>query len=80
MQTDIIRARPDKNGRVIPEFDKWNYATTKELAKLKKGIVNGLPKRPPMEEERQADDVETGIFSVGFTGPHINHKDARGAS
>ncbi|KAE8151976.1 hypothetical protein BDV25DRAFT_80775 [Aspergillus avenaceus] len=30
---------PDKDGRVVPEFDKWNFATMKELAQLKKGTI-----------------------------------------
>lgn len=30
---------PDKS-RVLPEFDKWNYADTQELARSKKGIVD----------------------------------------
>lgn len=30
---------PDKNSRVVSEFEKWNFVTVKELANLKKGIV-----------------------------------------
>jgi hypothetical protein len=30
---------PDKNSRIVSEFEKWNFVTVKELANLKKGIV-----------------------------------------
>jgi hypothetical protein len=30
---------PDKGGRVVPRFEKWNYVDTEELAELKKGTV-----------------------------------------
>ncbi|GFF93350.1 hypothetical protein IFM53868_07156 [Aspergillus udagawae] len=30
---------PGDEGRVIPRFDKWNYADMEELAEMKKGIV-----------------------------------------
>ena len=29
-----------QQARVVPEFDKWNYADTKELAKLKIGTIS----------------------------------------
>lgn len=31
---------PNKKSRVIPEFEKWNYADMEELFNLKKGIVD----------------------------------------
>ncbi|KAL6807586.1 hypothetical protein GGI42DRAFT_351039 [Trichoderma sp. SZMC 28013] len=30
---------PDRKGRVVPEFDQWNFASTEGLAKLKMGTV-----------------------------------------
>jgi hypothetical protein len=31
---------PNKESRVVPKFEKWNYEETEELAKLKKGMVD----------------------------------------
>lgn len=31
---------PDQKSRVVPNFDKWNFADTEELAKLKKGEIS----------------------------------------
>ena len=31
---------PNKESRVVPRFEKWNYEETEELAKLKKGTVD----------------------------------------
>jgi hypothetical protein len=30
---------PNGEGRVVPRFEKWNYADTEELAEIKKGMV-----------------------------------------
>lgn len=35
----IHRTGPNGEGRVVPRFDKWNYADTEELAEIKKGTV-----------------------------------------
>ncbi|OGM50853.1 hypothetical protein ABOM_000792 [Aspergillus bombycis] len=35
----IHYAGPGEQHRVVPRFDKWNYAETKELAEIKKGLV-----------------------------------------
>jgi hypothetical protein len=35
----IHYTRPNGESRVVPKFDKWNYADTEELAKIKEGTV-----------------------------------------
>jgi hypothetical protein len=35
----LFYTRPNGESRVVPKFDKWNYADTEELAKIKKGTV-----------------------------------------
>lgn len=35
----IHYAGPRGESRVIPRFEKWNYADTEELAEIKKGMV-----------------------------------------
>jgi hypothetical protein len=38
----IHYAGPREESRVVPRFEKWNYANTEELAKIKKGMVGHL--------------------------------------
>jgi hypothetical protein len=35
----IHYAEPRGKSRVVPRFEKWNYADTEELAEIKKGMV-----------------------------------------
>ncbi|KAF2022813.1 hypothetical protein EK21DRAFT_105609 [Setomelanomma holmii] len=38
-------------GRVVPQFEKWNYIDTEELAKLKKGEVEGSESKAVLRYE-----------------------------
>jgi hypothetical protein len=52
---------PNGEGRVVPNFERWNYADTEELAKIKSGTVN---------EERHFIKTVTEHFTPYFR-PHI---------